>query len=52
MKADITQYNFDARLMFSNLAVEFFNWDEFTPAFLSQLESMLGGKVESYAMHY
>lgn len=51
-KSEISEYNFNDRLTYSNLAMEFFNWGEFRPEFISQLETIIGDKVESYVMHY
>jgi hypothetical protein len=49
---EIIGYDYGESLTFSNLALEFYNWEEFNSEFIAELGEMLGGKIRLHIMHY
>ncbi len=42
----ITQYEFTPTWAFGNFGITFWNWSEFKPSFISELEKRIGGKLK------
>jgi len=52
VESEISSYNYQGMITFSNLALEFYNWGDFKDSFISHVEKNLGHKVIIYSMSY